>query len=81
MITIGAYDGVHLGHRAVIDQVRQRADAIGAKSVVVTFDRHPASVVRPAWNDKVLIKRHLDQGAQTLLVPFVETPDEAAAAA
>ena len=39
-----------------------------------------ASVVRPAWNDKVLIKRHLDQGAQTLLVPFVETPDEAAAA-
>lgn len=39
-----------------------------------------ASVVRPAWNDKVLIKRHLDQGAQTLLVPFVETAEEAAAA-
>jgi 4-hydroxy-2-oxoheptanedioate aldolase len=39
-----------------------------------------ASVVRPAWNDKVLIKRHLDQGAQTLLVPFVETAQEAEAA-
>lgn len=39
-----------------------------------------ASVVRPAWNDKVLIKRHLDQGAQTLLVPFVETAEEAEAA-
>lgn len=39
-----------------------------------------ASVVRPAWNDKVLIKRHLDQGAQTLLVPFVETAEEAVAA-
>ncbi|MCL7466685.1 HpcH/HpaI aldolase/citrate lyase family protein [Phaeovulum sp. NW3] len=38
------------------------------------------SVVRPAWNDKVLIKRHLDQGAQTLLVPFVETAQEAEAA-
>lgn len=36
-----------------------------------------ASVVRPAWNDKVLIKRHLDQGAQTLLIPFVESADEA----
>jgi len=47
VITIGAYDGVHLGHRAVIDQVRRRADELGAKSVVVTFDRHPASVVRP----------------------------------
>ncbi|VDS10644.1 4-hydroxy-2-oxo-heptane-1,7-dioate aldolase [Paracoccus haematequi] len=39
-----------------------------------------SSVVRPAWNDKVLIKRHLDQGAQTLLIPFVESADEAQAA-
>ncbi len=39
-----------------------------------------SAVVRPAWNDKVLIKRALDMGAQTLLIPFVETPDEAAAA-
>lgn len=37
-------------------------------------------MVRPAWNDKVLIKRVLDMGAQTLLIPFVETPEEAAAA-
>ena len=47
VITIGAYDGVHLGHQAVIAQVRERAAKVGAKSVVVTFDRHPASVVRP----------------------------------
>ena len=40
-----------------------------------------APVVRPAWNDKVLIKRHLDIGAQTLLIPYVQTADEAAAAA
>lgn len=39
-----------------------------------------AALVRPAWNDKVLIKRMLDMGAQTLLIPFVETPEEAAAA-
>ncbi|MBK0329686.1 HpcH/HpaI aldolase/citrate lyase family protein [Rhodobacteraceae bacterium F11138] len=37
-------------------------------------------VVRPAWNDTVLIKRALDIGAQTLLIPFVQTPEEAAAA-
>ncbi|MGA0116968.1 MAG: bifunctional riboflavin kinase/FAD synthetase [Ilumatobacteraceae bacterium] len=47
VVTIGAYDGVHLGHRAVIRQVRERAEELGALSVVVTFDRHPASVVRP----------------------------------
>ncbi|MDO5641925.1 MAG: HpcH/HpaI aldolase/citrate lyase family protein [Paracoccus sp. (in: a-proteobacteria)] len=39
-----------------------------------------APVLRPAWNDAVLIKRALDMGAQTLLVPFVQTAGEAAAA-
>ena len=39
-----------------------------------------APVVRPAWNDKVLIKRHLDIGAQTLLVPYVQDAAEAEAA-
>ena len=53
-ITIGAYDGVHLGHRAVIDQVRRRAADLGARSVVVTFDRHPASVVRPESAPRLL---------------------------
>jgi riboflavin kinase/FMN adenylyltransferase len=47
VITIGAYDGVHLGHQAVIEQVRALASASHARSVVVTFDRHPATVVRP----------------------------------
>jgi riboflavin kinase/FMN adenylyltransferase len=47
VLTIGAYDGVHLGHQAVIAHVRQRALELGARSAVVTFDRHPASVVRP----------------------------------
>nr|WP_144409551.1 HpcH/HpaI aldolase/citrate lyase family protein [Martelella endophytica] len=36
-----------------------------------------AILARPAWNDRVLIKRMLDIGAQTLVVPFVETADEA----
>lgn len=46
-VTIGAYDGVHLGHRAVIANVRELASAHGLETAVVTFDRHPASVVRP----------------------------------
>ncbi len=47
VVTIGAYDGVHLGHQAVIAEVRRLAADRGAKSAVVTFDRHPALVVRP----------------------------------
>ena len=39
-----------------------------------------AAVARPAWNDKVLITKLLDIGVQTLLVPFVETEEEAAQA-
>jgi 4-hydroxy-2-oxoheptanedioate aldolase len=36
------------------------------------------AIVRPAWNDMVLIKRFLDVGVQTLLIPYVQTPEEAA---
>lgn len=38
------------------------------------------AIVRPAWNDKVLIKRYLDVGAQSLLIPYVQTGEEAVAA-
>ncbi|MEY3366026.1 MAG: adenylyltransferase/riboflavin kinase [Actinomycetota bacterium] len=64
VITIGAYDGVHLGHRAVIAQVRERALELGCASVVVTFDRHPASVVRPESAPKLLTD--LDQKLELL---------------
>jgi riboflavin kinase / FMN adenylyltransferase len=47
-VTIGAYDGVHLGHRALLRELSELAAARGLSTVVVTFDRHPASVVRPA---------------------------------
>src|SRR5436305_956662 len=46
-VTIGAYDGVHLGHRTVIATVQRLAAERGLETAVVTFDRHPASVVRP----------------------------------
>lgn len=47
VVTIGVYDGLHLGHRTVIADVCRLARREGLESVVVTFDRHPASVVRP----------------------------------
>jgi riboflavin kinase / FMN adenylyltransferase len=47
VVTIGAYDGVHRGHQAVIARVQQLARARGMRTAVVTFDRHPAAVVRP----------------------------------
>lgn len=53
-VTIGAFDGVHLGHRQVIDRTRAEAEKRGAQLAVVTFDRHPAQVVRPQSAPKLL---------------------------
>ncbi len=47
VVTIGNFDGVHRGHRAVIADVIERARALHAHSVAVTFDPHPARVLRP----------------------------------
>lgn len=54
VVTIGAYDGVHLGHRAVIEEMRRLASERGCETAVVTFDRHPATVVRPESAPKLL---------------------------
>jgi riboflavin kinase / FMN adenylyltransferase len=53
-VTIGVYDGVHRGHHEVLRLVRQLADARGLDAVCVTFDRHPAEVVRPESAPKLL---------------------------
>lgn len=44
---IGTFDGVHLGHRALINRTIAAANDRGITSVVVTFDRHPATILNP----------------------------------
>ena len=83
VITIGAYDGVHLGHRSVIEHVTQRAAALGARSAVVTFDRHPASVVRPESAPALLTdaEQKMELLATTGIDAVVMVPFDAAQAA
>jgi len=78
-VTIGAYDGVHLGHRYLLSELRRRAAERGLASVVVTFDRHPATVVRPESAPLLLTdpsqKLELLASAgvdRTVVVPFDE---------
>jgi riboflavin kinase/FMN adenylyltransferase len=47
VVTIGNFDGVHLGHRAILARVVQRARELEAQSVAVTFEPHPLRVLRP----------------------------------
>lgn len=45
--TVGTFDGVHLGHWSVLQEIARRAAATGRRSVLVTFDPHPLRIVRP----------------------------------
>ncbi len=46
VLTIGNFDGVHIGHQALFHEVIEKADAIGGTSVAITFDPHPLRVLR-----------------------------------
>ena len=47
VVTIGTFDGVHLGHQQIIAQLRKEAQRIGGETVLVTFDPHPRKIVSP----------------------------------
>ena len=54
IVTVGTFDGVHLGHRSVLEEIGARAAAREGRSVLVTFDPHPLRVVRPEAAPKLL---------------------------
>ena len=45
VVTVGTYDGVHLGHQAILSYIRKRAEILNGISTVVSFDPHPREVV------------------------------------
>jgi riboflavin kinase / FMN adenylyltransferase len=47
-VTLGTYDGVHIGHAGILRRVVRRAKETGTRSVVVTFDRHPSALLNRA---------------------------------
>jgi riboflavin kinase/FMN adenylyltransferase len=57
--TIGNFDGVHRGHQWVIAEVVARARSLGLQSVAITFDPHPARIIRP-------------ESSQPLITPLAE---------
>jgi len=62
----------------LIDTEHSPADVVNVMAQLQAVSAYPvAPLVRPAWNDPVLIKRYLDIGAQTLLIPYVQNAEEA----
>lgn len=76
------FDWVLLDTEHTPTDVPQMLHQLQAFAAAVPADaaRPSSAVVRPAWNDPVLIKRYLDIGAQSLLLPFVQNAQEAEAA-
>lgn len=52
--TLGTFDGVHIGHSHILRQVVARAEETGGRPVILTFDRHPISVIKPEFSPKLL---------------------------
>ncbi len=47
VLTIGSFDGVHLGHRCILEQVTARAAALSGEAVLLTFNPHPRKILKP----------------------------------
>jgi riboflavin kinase/FMN adenylyltransferase len=54
VLTVGNFDGIHVGHRAILDTVVSRARALAGQSVVYTFDPHPRKVLHPERAPRLL---------------------------
>jgi riboflavin kinase/FMN adenylyltransferase len=79
VLTLGVFDGLHLGHQQIIRTVAERAKASGAVPTAITFDPHPRSVLHPASSPPLL--QTLDQKVegfgilgieQTIVIRFTE---------
>jgi riboflavin kinase/FMN adenylyltransferase len=75
-IAIGNFDGVHAGHRALIDRARELAAAHAARTVALTFDPHPSALLAPAQAPRMLtsIKRRLELLAEAGVDAVVVEP-------
>ena len=80
VVTVGTFDGVHRGHREVLEEIGRRAERVGGRSILVTFHPHPLRIVRPEHAPPLLttVTEKRDILAQSgleyvVFVPFTRT--------
>lgn len=79
-LALGTFDGLHLGHRRVIDTMRAKARELGLAQWVFTFQNHPAEVLRPdkapplltTWPEKLTLLRDAADPDGVIMLPFDE---------
>jgi len=79
VLTIGNFDGIHLGHQSLFQKVQERARSILGTSMVITFHPHPAMVLRPSRaprqivSDSAKVELIFNQGIEVILsIPFTK---------
>jgi len=77
VLTIGNYDGIHIGHQKIIEKVARRAREISGTAMLMTFNPHPLSVLKPDTYTRLITPLHLKKklieacGIDVmLLIPF-----------
>lgn len=77
-VTIGTFDGVHRGHRLVLDTLKKEASTRGLQPVAISFDRHPLELIAPERSPGNLTstERKMEliraEGVEPLILPFTE---------
>jgi riboflavin kinase/FMN adenylyltransferase len=65
VVTIGTFDGVHLGHRKIISGIKELADTTGGETVILTFFPHPRMILHPE-DESIKLITTIDEKAQLL---------------
>lgn len=63
VVTTGTFDGVHPGHRVILDRLKKTAAEIGGESVLITFYPHPRTVINPDFTDLKLLNTQAEKEA------------------
>lgn len=61
IITVGTFDGVHLGHRKVLNELIEKSKKDNLRAVVVTFDPHPQHIIQNLEKDKINLLTNIDE--------------------
>src|ERR1700733_12403843 len=65
VVTIGTFDGVHLGHRKIISRLKELAAAAGGETVILTFFPHPRMILHPE-DENIKLITTIDEKAQLM---------------